>query len=112
MIVCIPVTHDGLVGHGWGRAARVALAHVAPGGIQSWDEIDVRWDLAHDQGTEGSHHARVARFVIEHRVETVVAEHMGPPMAHMLERLRIRTVLGAAGSARDAVLAAAAPSTV
>lgn len=106
MIVCIPVTPEGGVGHGWGRAARVALAEVADGEVRSWDEVDVRWDLAHDEGTEGSHHARVARFVRERGVELVVAEHMGPPMAHMLGKLGIRTALGAEGSAREAVLRA------
>ncbi|GAA3799937.1 NifB/NifX family molybdenum-iron cluster-binding protein [Cellulomonas soli] len=108
MIVCIPVTNDGLVGHGWGRAARVALAEVQGGEITAWDEVDVRWDLAHDEGTEGSHHARVARFVRERGVGIVVAGHMGPPMVHMLGKLKIATVLGAQGSARDAVLEAVA----
>ncbi|WP_448630569.1 NifB/NifX family molybdenum-iron cluster-binding protein [Cellulomonas soli] len=108
MIVCIPVTDDGLVGPGWGRAARVALADVQGGEITAWDEVDVRWDLAHDEGTEGSHHARVARFVRERGVGTVVAGHMGPPMVNMLGKLKVVTVLGAQGSARDAVLQAVA----
>lgn len=111
VIVCIPVTDDGLVGPGWGRAARVALAEVQGGEITAWDEVDVRWDLAHDEGTEGSHHARVARFVRERGVGTVVADHMGPPMANMLGKLKIVTVLGAQGPARDAVLQAVAAGT-
>lgn len=108
MICCIPVTEDGRVGGGWGRAHRVALATVVDGAVLAWDEIEVGWDTAHDEGTEGSHHARVARFVREHHVELVVASHMGPPMATMLGKLGIRTVQGVAGDARAAVLAAAA----
>ena len=108
MIVCATVTDDGQVGGGWGKARRVALATVADGAISDWQEIDVRWDVAHDEGTEGSHHARIARFLIENQVDAVVVGHMGPPMAQMLGKMRIDTVFGAAGDARAAVLAATA----
>ncbi len=108
MVVCLPVTEDGRVGGGWGRAQRVALATVSDGEIGAWQEVEVGWGTAHDEGTEGSHHARIARFVVEHHVDVVAAGHMGPPMAHMLDRLGIRTVLDVAGDARTAVLAASA----
>jgi len=107
MIVCATVTDDGQVGGGWGKARRVALATVADGAISDWQEIDVRWDVAHDEGTEGSHHARIARFLIDNHVDVVVAGHMGPPMANTLGKMKIRTVLGVGGDARDVVLAAA-----
>ncbi len=107
MILCVPVTSDGHVGHSWGRADRVAVAEVANGAIGRWEEIDVGWDRLHDEGTEGGHHARVARFLAEHRVERVVAGHMGPPMRHMLERMGIDALLGPEGDARSAVLGAA-----
>jgi len=106
MIVCIPVTDDGHVGGGWGRAHRVALVTIVDDSPLGWQEIEVGWDTAHDEGTEGSHHARIARFVIDHHVDAVVAGHMGPPMARMLDKLGIRTSVGAEGDARAAVQAA------
>lgn len=109
MIVCVPVEPDGSgsVGHGWGRATRVAVARVEGGAVTTWDEHDVRWDALHDEGTEGGHHARIARFLTEHAVEAVAAGHMGPPMVQMLGRMGIRVTLGADGDARAVALAAA-----
>jgi predicted Fe-Mo cluster-binding NifX family protein len=103
MIVCVPVTSEGMVGGGWGRAARVAVAAVAAGRITAWDEYPVGWDVLHDVGTEGGHHARVATFLKDHGVEVVVAGHMGPPMAQMLAKMRILARTGAQGDARAAV---------
>ncbi len=108
MIVCIPVVGDGQTGGGWGKAHRVALATVTDGTLTDWQEIEVAWDVAHDAGPEGTHHARIARFLMDHHVDAVVAGHMGEPMVRMVGKLKIRTVLGAEGDARDAVLAAAA----
>lgn len=105
MIVCVPVTPDGQVGGGWGRAERVAVADLQGGRIASWTEHDVRWDALHDVGTEGGHHARIARFLKDQGVEVVVAGHMGPPMQQMLMKLRIVPRLGAGGDARAAVTA-------
>lgn len=34
------------------------------------------WDVLHDQGGEGAHHARIVRFLREHKV--VVASRIGP----------------------------------
>jgi predicted Fe-Mo cluster-binding NifX family protein len=106
VIVCIPVTHEGLVDARWGRADRVAVANVSAGTIETWQEFDVGWERLHDSGTEGGHHARVARFLREHAVDAVVANHMGPDMEHMLGKMAIEVRLGAAGHARDAALAA------
>ncbi len=103
MIVCVPVTPDGQIAGGWGRAARVAVARLEGGRITAWDEHDVAWDALHDIGTEGGHHARVARFLTDHGVEVVVAGHMGPPMVGMLGKLRIVAKLGVDGDARRAV---------
>ena len=103
MIVCVPVTPDGDVDSSWGRAARVAVARLERGRIVAWDEHDVTWNVLHDVGTEGGHHARVATFLRENRVEVVVAGHMGPPMVNMLGQMRILARLGAQGSARAAV---------
>lgn len=111
MIFCIPVSGDGSTTPSWGRAHRVAVGSVAAdGGISDWEEFDVGWDTLHDEGTEGAHHARVARFLIDHRVKLVVAEHMGPGMTRMLTTMRIRVALGLGGDARAAVRAALMPS--
>lgn len=107
MILCTPISVHGDVGHSWGRAPRVAVAHVDSGAITSWQLLDVGWDSLHDEGSEGSHHARVARFLRDNKVDVVVASHMGAPMANMIGKLGIRLVLGADGDARVAVLAAA-----
>jgi predicted Fe-Mo cluster-binding NifX family protein len=108
--ICIPVTSEGLVGHSWGRAPRVAVADVKDGSVLAWEEIDVAWDRLHDETTEGGHHARVARFLRDHHVETVAAGHMGQPMVHTLERLGIAVRLGVDGDARQAAIAAAGPT--
>lgn len=111
MIVCIPVDPHGSVGGSWGRAARVAVSRVEDGAIAAWDEYPVGWDVLHDEGTEGGHHARVARFLQDHAVEMVVAGHMGPPMARMLDRMGIAVRSGASGLARDDVLEGVASGT-
>ncbi len=104
MIVCVALSADGSVGQGWGRAGRVAVAEIGPQGIGSWQEIQTDWDRLHDASTEGSHHARIARFLAEHRVEMVIAGHMGPGMQQMLGRMGIAIRLGAEGDPRQAVL--------
>jgi len=105
--LCVPVADDGSTASGWGRARRVAVATASAGTITAWQEFAVGWDVAHDQGAEGAHHARVARFLIEHGVQVVVAQHMGPGMTRMLGTMGLRVVIGADGDARAAVLAAA-----
>ena len=72
MIVCVPVTPTGEIDPRWGRAARVAVADARDGAVTSWEEIEVGWDGLHDMGSEGGHHARVARFLLEHGAEVVV----------------------------------------
>jgi predicted Fe-Mo cluster-binding NifX family protein len=106
MIVCIPVDGGGTVDPRWGRAARVALASVEDGAIVGWEELDVGWDALHDAGSEAGHHARVARFLRDHHVDVVVADHMGGGMRRMLDTMRVSVHLGAGGHARDAVLEA------
>ncbi|MHB1063335.1 MAG: NifB/NifX family molybdenum-iron cluster-binding protein [Georgenia sp.] len=109
MTVIVPVTTEGRTGHSWGKAPRVAVATVSAGTITAWQETDVRWDASHDEGTEGSHHARIARFLKDHDVDTVLAHHMGPGMQRMLATMEITVRPVAAGAdARAAVLAAVA----
>ena len=104
MRMCVPVTQTGLVERGWGRADRVAIADVAED-IRAWEEFDVGWGTLHDTGTEGSHHARVARFLIDHGVEAVVVNHMGEGMVVMLQRMGLKVFSGISGDARQAVIA-------
>ena len=108
VIVCVPVLDDDGLDPRWGRAARVAVAEVTGGVITGWTEHAMGWDGLHDAGTEGGHHARVARFLVDHGVQAVVANHMGPGMVQMLERMRLAVHLGARGDARQAVVEALA----
>jgi predicted Fe-Mo cluster-binding NifX family protein len=107
MIVCVPVTKEGMIDPRWGRADWLALAEVLNGEIVSWQEVEVSWSRLHDEGTPGTHHARVVSFLREHQVEAVVANHIGDGMVRMLDTMRMPVHLGAAGDARAAVLAAA-----
>lgn len=104
MVVCIPVSDDGSVDQRWGRARRVAIAQISNRALDGWTEFEVAWDRLHDAGGEGEHHARIASFLKEHKAELVVAGHMGPPMAHMLDKMGIAVRLGASGNAREAVI--------
>ena len=106
MIIAIPVDVADQVAPGWGRAPRIALVTVTEGAITGWEVHDVGWDVAHDEGTEGSHHARVVRFLRDNAVEMVVAEHLGDGMVRILGSMHLPVVLGAAGDARASVLAA------
>lgn len=108
MVICVPVTPDGMVDGGFGRAPRVAVIRVEDGEVAAADVHDVRWDELHDTGAEGSHHARIARFLIDNGVEGVAAGHVGPPMQHTMAKMGIRVWLGAEGDARAVAIAAAA----
>ena len=104
MIVCLPVTADGLIGGSWGRAERVAIAEVGASGIARWEEFEVGWDKTHDVGEHSQHHERIAQFLTDHQVTCVVAGHMGPPMVQMLGEMGITVRLGVAGEARSAAV--------
>jgi predicted Fe-Mo cluster-binding NifX family protein len=97
------------VGAGWGKARVVAIARVADGAIVDWTEHEVAWDVAHDTGTEGSHHARIVRFLREQGVQVVVTGHLGAPMQNTLTKLGCRVVLGLTGDARAAAIEASTP---
>jgi predicted Fe-Mo cluster-binding NifX family protein len=109
MIVCAPVTKEGMIDPRWGRADWVAVADVVNDEIASWQEVEVSWSRLHDEGTSGSHHARVVTFLREHQIEAVVANHMGEGMVRTLDTMSLPVHLGAAGDARAAVLAATRP---
>jgi predicted Fe-Mo cluster-binding NifX family protein len=107
MIMCTSVTNEAMIDPRWGRADRVAVADVVNGQIVSWQEVEVSWSRLHDEGTPGSHHARVVTFLRDHKVEAVVANHMGDGMVRTLDTMGLPVHLGAVGDARAAVLAAA-----
>lgn len=109
MIICAPVTSDGNIDPRWGRADTIAVAEVIDGKIMSWQEIEVSWSTLHDEGTHGSHHARVVKFLRDHHIEAIVANHMGEGMTRMLDTMGLPVHLGAAGNARAAVQAVKAP---
>jgi hypothetical protein len=84
---------------------------VAEGEIHGWQEFGVGWGALHDQGAEGAHHARVARFLRENRVEAVAVHHVGPGMQRMLDSMSVRIVAVLGGDARSAARAAELPLT-
>jgi len=106
MKVCVPITADGQVDPRWGRAGRVAVADIEDGEIRGWQEFAVGWGTLHDQGTEGAHHARVARFLRAHQVQAIAVHHIGPGMQRMLGSMAIQVVTGLNGDARTAARAA------
>lgn len=106
MIVCAPMTSEGMIDPRWGRADWVAVAEVVEGELMSWREVEVSWSRLHDEGEPGSHHARVVTFLRDQHVEVVVANHIGDGMKRMLDTMGLTVRLGAEGDARSAVLAA------
>ena len=106
MIVCAPVTSEGMIDPRWGRADWVAVVYLVDGEVLSWRQVEVSWSRLHDEGTPGSHHARVVRFLRDQHVEAVVAHHIGDGMVRMLDTMGLPMHLGAAGDARAAVHAA------
>lgn len=103
MRICVPITADGSIDPRWGRAERVAVADVDGGTIRRWDEFDVGWGTLHDSGTEGAHHARIARFLRDNGVEAIAVSHVGPGMQRMLGTMGIRVDAAHSGDARAAV---------
>ena len=106
MRVCVPITADGQVEPRWGRADRVAVADVADGDIHGWQEFTVAWGTLHDQGTEGAHHARVARFLRDNGIQAIAVYHVGAGMERMLGSMGIQIVTVLGGDARNAARSA------
>jgi predicted Fe-Mo cluster-binding NifX family protein len=75
--------------------------------VVTWEVHPVGWDVLHGEGSEGSHHARIVRFLREHQVDGVVVEHMGLGMRRVMHAMGIPVFTGAAGDARAALEAAA-----
>jgi predicted Fe-Mo cluster-binding NifX family protein len=98
--VLVTIRPDGTVAPGLGRAPLVAVATVTDGTLTDWQEPAVGWDAAHDEGTEGSHHARIAKFLREHEVDVVVTGRAGAGMVRMLGTMGVRLVMDVEGDAR------------
>ena len=108
MRVAMPTTPAGQVDQSWGRAPRVTVAQVENDTVTDWLHFDVEWDRLHDANGEGSHHARIARFLLDHKIDRVAAPHIGPGMTVMLDRMGIAVDLGVSGDGRTVALESAA----
>ena len=104
MIIATPVTADGLVDPRWGKAHNVALAEILDGELMSWDEHEVKWDVLHDEGTEGSHHARIVKFLRENQVDAVIIRGCGESMLNTMQKMGLIIALDAEGVAQDIAL--------
>ncbi|HSK32400.1 MAG TPA: NifB/NifX family molybdenum-iron cluster-binding protein [Propionicimonas sp.] len=108
MIVATPVTESGQSAAAWGKAHWIGVAGVEDGAVTAWQVHEVAWDVSHDEGTHGSHHARIVRFLKEHGIEAVVVDHMGPGMVQVMQTMRIPVLPASPGDAQASVLAALA----
>ena len=108
MIVATPVTADGQSAAAWGRAHWIGVADVADGEVRAWRIHEVAWDASHDEGSHGSHHARIVRFLKEQGIQAVVVDHMGPGMVRVMETMGIPLLPATPGDARASVLVAVA----
>lgn len=107
MIVGVTITPEGTVGGGLGRAQTVAVADVRDGDVTSWAEHHVGWGDLHGTGPEGTHHARIVRFVREQGLERVVTSGLGEGMRATMGKLGVVVRTDLAGDARSAAVAAA-----
>ena len=108
MIVATPVTATGQSAPAWGKAHWIGVASLVNGAVTTWQVHEVAWDVSHDEGTHGSHHARIVRFLKEHAIEAVVVDHMGPGMVQVMETMRIPLLPASPGDAQASILAAVA----
>ncbi|MGC8571671.1 MAG: NifB/NifX family molybdenum-iron cluster-binding protein [Candidatus Micrarchaeia archaeon] len=92
-IIMAVIDENGML-TGVGRAPRVAIIYTKDGKVEKIEEIDVRWDKTHENEQEGLHHASVAKFIKEHKVNEIIASGSGPDMRRMLERLGLTIKIG------------------
>lgn len=106
MIVATPVTEAGLSAAAWGKAHWIGVADVEDGQVRAWQIHEVAWDVSHDEGTHGSHHARIVRFLKEQGIQAVVVDHMGEGMQRVMHTMGIPLLPASPGDAQASVLAA------
>lgn len=104
------VSPRGTVTGGLGRAQDLAVAEVRDGVVAQWAEHHVGWGDLHGTGPEGTHHARIVRFVREHGIECVVTSGLGEGMRTTMAKLGVAVRTDLAGDAREAAVEAAATS--
>ena len=97
---CVTLLPDGTIGGGWGRASTVAIAKVVNGVVTDYRVEDVGWGALHDTGTEGSHHARIVRFLNENGATVVATGHMGDGMQNTLGKMGVKVYLEVSGEAK------------
>ena len=112
MIVAVTTAPDGTVGGGLGRAQAVAVAEVVDGHVASWSELAVGWGDLHGTGPEGTHHARIVRFMREHAVDCVVTSGLGEGMRTTMGKLGVVVRTDLPGEARAAAVLAATTTAV
>jgi len=108
MNIATPVTETGQSAAAWGKAHWIGVATVEDGAVSAWQVHEVAWDISHDEGTHGSHHARIVRFLKEQDIAAVVVDHMGPGMVQVMQTMRIPVLPASPGDARASVVAALA----
>ncbi len=108
MRIATPVDAEGNTWPAWGRAHWVALATLKDYQVVDWQVEEVGWDVSHDAGTHGSHHAEVVRFLKDNEVGAIVVDHVGPGMERMLVTMGIPLLQATPGDARASVDAALA----
>jgi len=108
VIVATPVTEAGLSAAAWGKAHWIGVANVEDGQVGAWQIHEVAWDASHDEGTHGSHHARIVRFLKEQGIQAVVVDHMGEGMQRVMHTMGIPLLPASPGDAQASVLAAVA----
>jgi predicted Fe-Mo cluster-binding NifX family protein len=106
MNIATPVTATGQSAAAWGKAHWIGVATVADGAVSAWEVHEVAWDVSHDEGTHGSHHARIVRFLKEHDIAVVVVDHMGPGMVQVMQTMQIPVLPATPGDAKVSILAA------
>ncbi len=87
--ILVALGADGTVSGGLGRAPRVAVCEASADGVQSWEETAVGWDATHDTVAHGTQHGTILRFLLDGRVEAVLAGHAGAPMQEQIRKLGI-----------------------
>ena len=108
MIVATPVSESGQSAAAWGKAHWIGVANLKDGAVTTWQIHEVAWDVSHDEGTHGSHHARIVRFLKEQGIDAVVVDHMGPGMVQVMQTMRIPMLPASPGDAQASVVAAVA----
>lgn len=106
MNIATPVTDTGQSAAAWGKAHWIGVATVEDGAVSAWQVHEVAWDVSHDEGTHGSHHARIVRFLKEHGIQAVVVDHMGPGMVQVMQTMQIPVLPASPGDAQASILAA------